>query len=119
FDYLVPVEWCDELELGDRVRVGLGGRRVGGWVVDLREHRDSDDDVPVDRLKPIAKITGRGPDRELIALASWAQRRWAARGMRPFLVAASPPRAVRRLPPTTITGSPTRTTSARQHRGAA
>jgi len=95
FDYLVPDEMGPLLQLGDIVRVSLHGRRVGGWVLDIAEH---DGHVAIDRLRPIAKITGRGPQSDVVALARWARRRWAARGLRPFLVAASPLRAVTTVP---------------------
>src|SRR6478735_242546 len=57
FDYAVP-DGLD-VRLGDLVRIPLAGRRVGGWVVRLSP---ADADAPVDDLKPIAKVTGRGPD---------------------------------------------------------
>lgn len=95
FDYLVPEDLTPRLAVGSLVRVPLHGRRVGGFVVDLGPPRD---DTPVDRLKPIAKITGVGPSPDIHRLAEWAAVRWAARRVRPFLVAASPPGAVPRLP---------------------
>ncbi|CAN5728077.1 hypothetical protein BH20ACT4_BH20ACT4_00750 [soil metagenome] len=95
FDYLVPDELRPALQLGDVVRVPLHGRRVGGWVLGIAAH---DGQVAVDRLRPIAKITGRGPQPDVVELARWAQKRWAARGLRPFLGVASPPRAVTSVP---------------------
>jgi hypothetical protein len=77
--------------------VPLHGRRVGGWIVSVGDEGE----VPADQLKPLLKYTGRGPDAAVIDLARWAQRRWASRGLRPFLVAASPARAVRTIPATT------------------
>lgn len=76
------------------VRVELHGRRIGGWVIELPETPG----VPVDELKPIAKVRGHGPSADLIELAQWASTRWAARRIRPFLVTASPRNAVRALP---------------------
>ena len=58
----------------------------------------------VDSLKPIAKVTGHGPAPELFELAEWASIRWAARRIRPFLVTASPGRAVVGLPTDRRTG---------------
>jgi primosomal protein N' (replication factor Y) len=95
FDYLVPDELVDGIDVGAMVRVELHGRRVGGWVVALDAAPKA---VDVASLKPIAKLTGRGPGAELIDLAGWASTRWAARRLRPFLVAASPPRAVTTVP---------------------
>ncbi len=100
FDYVVPHELVADIEIGTIVRVDLHGRRVGGWVVAL----DPDDALDPDGLKPIAKITGRGPSVDLIGLAEWASVRWAAR-RRHFLGAASPPRAVVGLPDPRLTGS--------------
>jgi primosomal protein N' (replication factor Y) len=97
FDYRVPES--SELRVGDVVRVDLHGRRVGGWVVAL----DPPDALPVDELKPIIKVTGRGPSDELIELAEWAAIRWAGR-RRHFLHAASPDRAVLRVPREQRTG---------------
>ena len=97
FDYLVPDALVSQVHVGDLVRVSLHGRRVGAWVVQVAVH---DGELPLERMKPIAKVTGAGPGVTTIDLARWAQRRWASRGIRPFLVAASPQRAVSRgLPP--------------------
>ena len=94
FDYSIPDDLADHIRVGTIVRVELHGRRIGGWVIEIRA------ESPVDDLKPIAKVTGHGPAPELIELAEWAHVRWAARRVRPFLVAASPKRAIRVLPPT-------------------
>ena len=87
------------------MRVGLAGRRVGGWVVAVGP---PDPDVPAAKLRPLAKVTGHGPSAELIDLAAWASRRWAAGRLRPFLLAASPPRAVPALPGPGGDGRPAR-----------
>ncbi len=75
------------------VRVPLHGRRVGGWVVALTEAPQTDRP-----LRPLAKVTGWGPPADVVALARWAAWRWAGRPAQ-LLGTASPPRAVRRLPP--------------------
>lgn len=93
FDYVVPQAMAEQVELGTLVRIELNGRRVGGWVVALDV-----DPPPGVALKPIAKVTGFGPTPDLIELADWAARRWAGRRDR-FLGTASPPGAVRVLPP--------------------
>ena len=95
FDYLVPPDLADQVRVGTMVRVGLAGRRVGGWVVGLGPPAE---DVPIERLRPLAKVTGHGPAGELIDLAGWASWRWAAGRLRPFLGTASPARAVPALP---------------------
>lgn len=94
FDYLVPEAISAHVQIGSLVRISLNGRRVGGWVVGLGP---PDPALPLDRLLPIAKVTGIGPAQEIIDLAAWAAVRWAGR-LRPFLVAASPPGAVLRAP---------------------
>ncbi len=53
---------------------------------------------PPRRRLPIAKVSSRGPDAELIDLARWASVRWAAGRLRPLLVTASPPVNVTGLP---------------------
>ncbi|WP_436796178.1 hypothetical protein [Actinospongicola halichondriae] len=93
FDYLVPPEWAGRVALGTRVRIVLGPRRVGGWVVDVDVHPPADVD-----LKPLAKISGVGPSGEVIDLARWARWRWAARTPVPFLRTASSERMVAALP---------------------
>ena len=65
-----------------------------GWVV----AEDPELSFEIDRLRPIAKVSSRGPSAELIDLAAWASVRWGAGRLRPFLVAASPPANVPRLP---------------------
>ncbi|WP_300622913.1 hypothetical protein [Ilumatobacter sp.] len=100
FDYVVPDQLAAGAVAGAVVRVELHGRRVGGWIVEI-DPADAHDDAD---LKPIAKITGRGPDPELIDLADWASVRWVGR-RRHFLQAASPHRAVLALPPTQRTGN--------------
>ncbi len=100
FDYLVPDTWREEVRAGTIVRVGLAGRRVGGWVVAVGP---PDPDVPAAKLRPLAKVTGHGPSVELIDVAAWASHRWAADRLRPFLLAASPPRAVPALPAPAVT----------------
>lgn len=96
FDYAVPDGLA--VRVGSIVRVPLHGRRIGGWVVEL----DPPDAHGTDLL-PIAKITGVGPSADLIALAEWASVRWAGR-QRHFVGAASPPRAVVRVPASQRTG---------------
>jgi primosomal protein N' (replication factor Y) (superfamily II helicase) len=80
------------VRVGDRVRVVLHGRRVGGWVVATEV-----DPPPGVALRPLARWSGRGPTLELIELAEWAAWRWAGRPAS-LLRTASPERVVRDLP---------------------
>lgn len=87
FDYVVPPGV--EVQVGDVVRIELHGRRVGGWIVGIDVEPE-----PQVALKPLAKVSGRGPSAELIELAAWAAHRWAGRRAS-FLKTASPPAVVR------------------------
>ena len=93
FDYLVPDAFGGQVRVGDRVRVALGPRRVGGWVVEV----GVEPPVGID-LRPLARWSGRGPGPDLIELARWAAWRWAGRPAS-FLRTASPERNVAGLPP--------------------
>lgn len=101
FDYAIPPDLAtgpgSRCRVGTIVRVDLHGRRIGGWIEAILDADQSAVDVTA--LKPIAKITGHGPDAALFDLAEWASVRWAARRSRPFLVTASPSRAITELPP--------------------
>ena len=92
FDYSIPPDLSAHVRVGTIVRVELHGRRIGGWVSAISN--DPADGRSIESLKPIAKVTGHGPAPELFELAEWASVRWAARRIRPFLVTASPGRAV-------------------------
>jgi len=100
FDYLIPAYLDSTVEVGTTVRVELHGRRIGGWVrsISATSAGTTAEGRPVDQLKPIAKVTGRGPAAEIFELAEWASVRWAAGRIRPFLVTAGPDRSVRTLP---------------------
>lgn len=93
FDYLVPPRWADRVRVGTRVRIALGPRRVGAWVVEVGVEPPAGV-----TLREVAKWSGHGPGAELVALADWARWRWAARTAVPFLRTASPARNVERIP---------------------
>jgi primosomal protein N' (replication factor Y) len=88
FDYLVPDGV--EAEVGDVVRIQIQGRRVGAWIVAVDV-----EPVPGVAVKPLAKVSGRGPAPELIELAGWAAERWVGRRAS-FLRTAAPPGVVAR-----------------------
>lgn len=100
FDYLVPDHLAGQVRVGTIVRVPLGGRRVGGWVV--ADHVDAD---PTRPLRPLSKVTGWGPPPDVVELSAWGAWRWAGRRAA-LLRAASPPTAVPRLPSRRRTASP-------------
>ncbi|MGI8850285.1 MAG: hypothetical protein ACR2KC_01325 [Acidimicrobiales bacterium] len=92
FDYEVPAGLSADVRVGTLVRVRLGRRRVGGWAVadvECGERR---------ALRPVAKVTGWGPEPETIDLAAWAAWRWAGRTAT-CLRTASADFAVSELPP--------------------
>lgn len=97
FDYLIPPAWeadgrAERVVVGSMVRVELHGRRVGGWVVAT----DVEPPAGVD-LRPLAKLSGYGPDAEMVELCRWVAHRWSGRLSR-VLVTASPPTNVGVLP---------------------
>lgn len=93
FDYLVPEALGDQVRVGTKVRVPLGRRRVGGWVL------ATGIEPPVGvTLRPLAKVSGIGPPADILELADWASWRWAGPSAS-FLRTASPPRNVASLPP--------------------
>jgi primosomal protein N' (replication factor Y) len=92
FDYLVAARSTAAANVGAQVRVELHGRRVGGWIAAVGV--DPPDGLA---LRELAKIRGWGPEKDVVELAGWAAWRWASR-RGAFLTAASPERAVSRLP---------------------
>ena len=92
FDYLVPTGMTASVEVGTEVRVPLGGRRGGGWIVGF--DTAAPDGVI---LKPLAKVRGHGPETAVVDLAGWAAWRWAGKRSW-FLKTASAGQAVPRLP---------------------
>ena len=99
-DYLVPEPLRSRADVGTLVRVPLHGRRVAGWIV-------ATDVTPPEgvRLVPLTGVTGAGPAPEVVELTEWAGWRWAGRRTA-LLRAASPPGAVRELPPAAAHGPP-------------
>lgn len=98
FDYVVPEG--TPVAVGDLVRIRLGGRALGGWVVAVGCAPD-----PTVRLATVTKVRGRGPTPEVLALADWAARRWAGRATH-FLRTASPDANVTALPRPTPAPAP-------------
>ncbi|UDY36203.1 hypothetical protein [Dermatobacter hominis] len=93
YDYSVPDALGDRVRVGTMVRVPFHGRRVAGWVLDA----DSRPPAGVS-LQPIAKVSGEGPDPDVIDLCGWAAWRWAGR-LPTMLRVGSPDRMLGRRPP--------------------
>ena len=88
FDYGVTQK-CEQVAVGDRVRIDFHHRSVRGWVVA---------EVPVDReLKPLTKWLGYGPPPRLLETLTWASQRWCSPLSR-FLISSSPKRIFTTLP---------------------
>ena len=92
FDYAVPDALGPEVRVGSEVRVVLGGRRVGGWVV-----ADGVEPAPGVALRPLAAVRGWGPPPAVLDLVAGAAWRWAGRTAA-LARTASAPRVVRQLP---------------------
>lgn len=70
FDYLVPVSLVDVVSVGDKVRINLHGRRVGGWIIAIGEYGSVGFDVvPREKLVEIVKYSGQGVISHLVPLA--------------------------------------------------
>src|SRR5688572_21330253 len=67
FDYLIPTELANQVEVGTRVKVPFGTRQVLGAVTALVEHS------PHTNLKPILKVIGRQAllTPKVLQLARW------------------------------------------------
>ena len=60
---------AERLGIGSRVRIVLHGRRVAGWVV-----ADWVEPPLGVTLRPLARLSGLGPDSSALDLARWAPR---------------------------------------------
>ncbi|QIC48745.1 primosomal protein N' [Lysinibacillus sphaericus] len=69
FDYQVPPEWENVIEMGCRVKVPFGPRNVLGFVVGIK----TETDVPLNKLKSIAQILDMEPvlTAEMLQMAKW------------------------------------------------
>src|SRR4029079_11505616 len=67
FDYLVPPEFLQEVEVGSRVKVPFNTRQVLGSVIALA------DESPHTNLRPILKVIGRQTllTAKVLTLAKW------------------------------------------------
>lgn len=112
FDYLVPDSLAGRIGVGDRVRVDLNGRRVGGWVTSLEQVDGvTRDGLSVDRLSPVVSLSGLGVEPGLVGLTRWAAHDFFG-SWRSMLSRASAPRVraravnTRRTSPAAPVGDP-------------
>ncbi|MFC5471917.1 primosomal protein N' [Cohnella suwonensis] len=76
FDYAIPERLKDWVEVGSRVAVPFGPRKLQGIVTALAE--DADADVDLAKLKPLEDVLDALPplSAELVELGEWMSRRW-------------------------------------------
>lgn len=76
FQYLIPENLQEEIQLGVLVDVPFGNRTISGYVVELTDEAEFD----VTRLKPIIGVKkGSVPiESQLIALAGWMRKNYGA-----------------------------------------
>ncbi len=69
FDYQVPAEWSNVIEMGCRVKVPFGPRNVLGFVVGLKNETE----VPLNKIKAITQILDIEPvlTEEMLLMAKW------------------------------------------------
>jgi primosomal protein N' (replication factor Y) len=67
FDYLIPAELANQIEVGSRVQVPFGARKIFGTVTALAEESART------KLKPIVKVIGAQTlvTPKVIKLARW------------------------------------------------
>ena len=86
FDYSVPEKFAGGLNVGDKVRVTLNNRRVGGWVVGISQSQAGSFE-----LSPIVSVSGVGVVADVVPLTEQVARRWGG-SWRSVLVSASAPK---------------------------
>ncbi|KGR73841.1 primosomal protein N' [Ureibacillus sinduriensis] len=69
FDYSVPAEMTQIIEIGSRVKVPFGPRNVLGFVVAIKNETD----VPLEKIKPVSQLLDFEPvlTAEMLELAKW------------------------------------------------
>lgn len=97
FAYTVPEALSDAIRVGSIVWVPLQGRKVRGWVV-------AEGGVDQPQLRALDAVVSLGPSADVVELCQIGAWRYAGR-LRPFLLAASPPRLVHALAPRRRSGN--------------
>lgn len=69
FDYIIPEDWEELIDLGCRVKVPFGPRNVLGFVVGIT----SQSDVPIEKMKSVAEVLDIESilTEEMLNLAKW------------------------------------------------
>ncbi|MBT94688.1 MAG: hypothetical protein CL431_01800 [Acidimicrobiaceae bacterium] len=94
FDYAVPDSWnlsgeSNYLQVGTIVRFKFKNRIVRGWVIEINPP-----DKFSEELIPLKKISGIGPNKDVVDLAKWASNNWYG-PVSKFLRIASPKLMIR------------------------
>lgn len=73
FDYLIPDELADRVQVGVRVKAPFGKRELLGWVVEISDHSEFQD------LKPLLEVIGVYSllTESTLKLAKWIARYYA------------------------------------------
>lgn len=76
FQYIIPSEMEDEIEVGVQVDVPFGNRTLTGYVLEITEKPEYD----VSKLKPIIGISNKSVaiEAQLIALAGWMRKNYGS-----------------------------------------
>lgn len=92
FRYSVPPRLAERIRLGSLVRVPLGGRRVGGFVIGI-------DPAQPEGLRDVAAVSGASPvfDQPLLETLRWAAHHYLA-PLAVMLARSAPPN----LPPMVV-----------------
>ena len=92
FDYRLPKELAEGVEVGSMLVVPFGRREILGVVVGVSEHSE----LPEDRLLAPLRALELGTSAEMVALAEWVAREYCSTPAR-ALSLVLPPDAKRRL----------------------
>lgn len=76
FQYILPEELIGVVEIGSKVNVSFGNRRITGYVINITE----DAAFPVERMKPVESVADRGIAIEgrMIKLAYWMKHNYGS-----------------------------------------
>lgn len=74
FQYLIPEELREQVQIGTQVDIPFGSRTITGYVVELTDEAEFD----VNRLKPIMRVKKDSVpiESQLIALAGWMRKNY-------------------------------------------
>lgn len=76
FQYILPEELIGVVEIGSKVNVSFGNRRITGYVINITEEAA----FPVERMKPVESVADRGIAIEgrMIKLAYWMKHNYGS-----------------------------------------